>query len=72
MTRAIDGEAIELSAEARERAANILALVVAAGGRIVCRPHDMVTLTGWELIVREDIATGDKIYEAVRLQQPGI
>jgi hypothetical protein len=62
----MDDETVELSVEERRLAMNMLALVVAAGGKIVCKSRDMMFLMDWELVVTEDVATGDKVYEATR------
>lgn len=57
---------VQLSDEARELALTVLALALAAGGKIVCRQADMQSFGSYTLTVTEDVATGDKTYEAKR------
>ena len=51
-----------------EHALSLLALTVAVGGRIIVRHGDMVELSRFKLLVTEDVATGDKTYEAIRVE----
>ena len=57
---------VVLSHEERELAKTLLALTVAAGGKIVCRQAEMQDLGRYTLTITEDVATGDKTYEAKR------
>ena len=58
---------VELTEEGQRIATTVLALVVAAGGRVVCKPFDVMALSGWKLVVTEDVASGVKTYEAIRV-----
>lgn len=57
---------VVFSKEEQERALLLLTLTVAAGGKIVCRRADMMDLGRYTLTVTEDVATGDRTYEAKR------